>query len=251
VRQPRARRDRGFSLLVVFMLIIVMVGAAATVMLSTQQDLSVAGQDRESLQSFYAAEYAVAQAKDYLAALSSTFWNAGTGWTPLLASGVPQLCVPTGVSPPTAPGIVPAATNPWNDFRDAQQNTLFVNGAVSGAAKVQWRYCVHNDAEDLAYLDTAANSAGQTGDNSDARDAQHQLVIEGYGQVIPVGPANPTALAAARVWVIIQGPSGAPVTPANCYTQEGGCGSHGDNGGVQEQNIGVIANSGPTSVRGL
>jgi hypothetical protein len=241
------RRDRGFSLLVVFMLIIVMVGAAGTVMLSTQQDLSVAGQDRESLQSFYAAEYAVAQAKDYLATLSTTFWSSSTGWTPLLSSGIAQLCGPTGASPPLKPGTLPTSNNAWNDYPGS---TFYVNGASSGGAKVQWRYCFHNDPDDPAYLD--ANGPGAvSGDTNDTNDPAHQLVIEGFGQVIPVGPTNPTALASAHVWVYLQSPSGVPTVQANCYSQEGGCGAHTSNGGVQEQNIGVIATSGATPVRGL
>lgn len=240
----RRRRDRGFSLLIVFMLIIVMVGAAATVILSTQQDLSVAGQDREALQAFYGAEYAVAQAKDYLTVMNGTYWSSATGWTPLLASGMAQLCRPSS-TPTTTPGTTPDdAKNPWNDFNPVAG----VNGNT-GFPKVQWRWCVHNDPEDIAYYDASVLGSGETADTCDKYDDAHQLVIEGYGQV--TNGAGP-ALATGHVWVTVAGPQGNLQVPDNCYSQEGGCGSHAGNGGTSEQNISVVGATGqPTTVRGL
>jgi hypothetical protein len=60
-------RQRGFSLMVVFLLVTVMVALAGTVALSTQADLSTAGQGRESRTAFYAAEYALAEGQAWLA----------------------------------------------------------------------------------------------------------------------------------------------------------------------------------------
>src|SRR5262245_15188111 len=90
IRRPRRRREGGFSLLIVFMLMMIMIGVAAGVALTTQEDLSVSGQDREQQMAFYAAEYAVARAKDYLT--SSSVYSNATGWTPLLAAGGNVLC---------------------------------------------------------------------------------------------------------------------------------------------------------------
>src|SRR5437773_10139221 len=64
----RARmRQRGFSLMVVFLLVMVMVALAGTVALSTQADLSTAGQGREARTTFYAAEYALAEGQAWMA----------------------------------------------------------------------------------------------------------------------------------------------------------------------------------------
>jgi Tfp pilus assembly protein PilX len=165
------RRDRGFSLLIVFMLITVMIGVAATVILSTQEDLSVAGQDREALQAFYAAEYGVAQAKDFLAtALASHGINAGNfvaggGWTPILAqvsaAGVAQGC----------------ATGPTNASARMAWQTLDAN--------TRWTFCIHNNSGDVAYLDpggtTPAGCIGKSGDACDERDPLHLVTIEAWG----------------------------------------------------------------------
>lgn len=167
----RRRRDRGFSLLIVFMLITMMVGVAAAVILSTQQDLSVAGQDREALQSFYAAEYAVAQAKDFLAAtlagrgINAANFAAGGGWTPILtqvtAAGVPQGC----------------ATGPLNATARMAWQTL--------SASTRFTYCIHNNSDDIAYLDPGGSTPPGcvllSADVCDQRDPLHLVTIEAWG----------------------------------------------------------------------
>lgn len=144
------------------MLSIAMVGVAATVILSTQQDLTVASQDREALQAFYAAEYAVAQAKDFLAStatadgLTPASFVARGGWSPMLArlarAGATQGCdgEPTKATPRMA----------WS--------------ALPGGA-VRWRFCIHDDAGDLARFDPGA------------RDPLHLITIEAWGAA---GPAQ-------------------------------------------------------------
>src|SRR5256885_5258374 len=184
---PRRRRDGGFSLLIVFRLFVVMVGVAATVIASTQQDLSVAGQDREALQAFYAAEHAVAQAKDFLAGaaaadgITQANFAAGGGWTPILAqlsaAGVTQGCAtgPTNATPRMA----------WSDFS---------GGAFTvGSGSVRWRFCIHNNAADVAYLDpggaSPAGCIGKSGDVCDERDPLHLVTIEAWG-AFPVDPST-------------------------------------------------------------
>jgi Tfp pilus assembly protein PilX len=232
----RRRRDRGFSLLIVFMLMIVMVGAAATVILSTQQDLSVAGGDREALQSFYAAEYAIAVAKDYIAGNATALWSSGTGWTPLLRSGIKEIC-DTNSDPIT--------TNTWNEFKGS---TFYTSGLTAGP-KVQYRWCVRNDPSDIAYVDTSVLSSGETANTTDSYDSSHQIEIHGFGQI--VNGSSP-ALASSEVWILTGGPKGTIVVPDNCYSQEGGCGGHESNSGSSEAAITVIGTGGvSTSVKGL
>lgn len=202
------------------MLMIVMVGAAATVMLSTQEDLSVAGQDREQLQAFYAAEYGIAQAKDYLASLATTFFTNGS-WNGLLTSTSMYLCKTSGVSPPTVPTNAPATNNPFTSSFKLNGNAQF----TVGDNVIQYRWCVHNDAEDLAYTDLSNNGSGQTGDVSDLRDSFHQVVIESYGQI--VNQSNSTMpLAASHLQVYVGAPNGTAAVSANCYGQSEGCGGH-------------------------
>src|SRR4051794_9983901 len=83
---PRLKRQRGFSLIVVFVIIIVMVGVASAVMITTQGDLQVAGSDREQMSALYAAEAGVSWAQWVLI----RYPQPSTGpWTPLLASANP------------------------------------------------------------------------------------------------------------------------------------------------------------------
>lgn len=183
----RRRRNRGFSLLVVAVLIIVMVGMAAGVALTTQEDLSVAGQDREAQMAFYAAEYAAARGKDFLC--TSGFYDTigGTGWTPLLSSGNAYLCASVGGA---SPGIAPGSSN--------VKATYFT---LSTGDTVQWQFCVHNNADDPGYLDPTNNTPANVanGDTSDTRDGSHYVVIEGYG----FAPNN----AQARIAVEVAAPS--------------------------------------------
>lgn len=235
------------------MLMIVMVGIAATVILSTQQDLSVAGQDREQLQAFYAAEYAVAQAKDYLqkqvpVATVGNFTLTG-GWTTVLqtvnAAGVPQGCAsgPSGLpATPLSPRMG------WQEYNKA-------NGAVepfqipaTGTSNnhVMWRYCIHNNNDDIAYLDTTGNAAatnatasssgcgGLTADNCDWRDPVHYVTIEAWG-AFPVDATTKLPVqgaAVAHLAANIGPPTPRTLIPlANDYSQEGASGSHNNNGG--------------------
>lgn len=215
---PRSRQ-RGFSLLIVFMLIVIMVGLAMGVVLATQQDLSVAGQDREQAQSLYAAEYAVAMAKAYLGTTPGLYAPAPSGWTGLLTSADPtvqaRLCQPLPQYPnSTAPGTLPKAA-PAN-LPSPMPGWLLPAGAPT--FPVTWQYCLHNNADDPNYLDP--NPAGTpTGDVSDARDRLTLLVIEAYG----TGPNGATT----HLAVTIAGPTGALSNPNQRRGLEGGDTTHG------------------------
>jgi hypothetical protein len=214
--RPRARRDRGFSLLVVFLLVMVMVGVAAAVVLSTQEDLSVSGQDREQKTAFYAAEFAVALGKDFLA----NNWS-NQDWTPVLRKSPvpPELCQP---APAPLTGRVPG-TLPRMD-----KLTLFT---TSGKDPIQYQYCIHNNAEDPAYF-----GAIPDGDTDDTQDiGRHLIVIEGYGFY----GSGPPYKATAHVTATVGTPVTQPVTPSNCYSEEGGCGQHSGNGGGTEAGVGI------------
>jgi hypothetical protein len=145
-------RERGFSLMIVFLLVMVMVGLAGTVALSTQTDLSQAGQGREHKTAFYAAEYALAEGQAWLAAQDRES---------VLTSGAAELCLgASGAQPGERPQTAPRGFHP-----------RFV---TSGGDEIRWSFCVHNDAADPAYL-------SHSGDRDDSRDPLHRLVIEGYG----------------------------------------------------------------------
>jgi Tfp pilus assembly protein PilX len=151
---PRGRQ-RGFSLIIVFLLIIVMVGLAAALMVSTQGDLQVAGQDREAQSAFYAAEASIAFGKDWLT--SANIGAGTTSWSALLSSGSEMLCV-------TAGGARPGTTC------DQTKNAPVAYGDTK---TLTYQFCFHNNADDPRYFD-----AVPTGDTVDGDGA---LVIEGYG----------------------------------------------------------------------
>jgi Tfp pilus assembly protein PilX len=244
----RRRRDRGFSLIVVFLLVVLMVGVAAQVLLSTQEDVAVSGQDRESLTSFYAAEYGVAQAKDWLEKQTQTLyptlsnfsdWNLVLGV--LQPTAVLQGCK-FGPSTLSANPITPRMT--WQEYNGQ-------NGVVSaynlGGLHAMWKFCIHNNSDDPAYLDSAHNAdpgsncstAGVqpiAGDSCDGRDPLHYLTVDAWG-AFPVDPVSLQPLPGASMThlaVNIGTPAPRIVTGVgNCsYHVEGGCGSHVSNGGA-------------------
>lgn len=163
----RARRaaspQRGFSLIVVFLLVAAMVGIAGIVMMSARTDLQVAGQDRENQSAFYAAETGIAFGKDFLA--SQNPQPIAGPWTALLGSGNVALCRRCDQNNPpcAAIGSQPGAT----------PQTAWVN--YDPARLSNFRFCVHNNALDPNYM-----SAVPTGDTVDGDGI---ITIEGYGRV--------------------------------------------------------------------
>jgi Tfp pilus assembly protein PilX len=138
---PRASRQRGFTIAIVFILMLVMVGVAGGTLFLAQAGLSTVGQDREQAMAFYAAEYAAAEAKAFLAS-DSTFFSASTGWTYYT----------------TASGNVS-----WNYciHNNADDPAYFAPGNPG--------------------LCTPVLPSGTTGDTYDTCDLQHRIIVEAYG----------------------------------------------------------------------
>ena len=155
--------QRGFSLIIVFLLMAMMVGIAGIVMMSAKTDLQVSGQDRENQSAFYAAETAVAFGKDFLTTQNPQ--PIGGPWTALLQSDNLALCQRCNANnPPCAvlgsqPGATPIGA--WIPY-DAARGS-------------DYRFCVHNNALDPNYM-----TAVPTGDTV---DGDGLVTIEGYGQV--------------------------------------------------------------------
>jgi Tfp pilus assembly protein PilX len=100
-------RQRGFVLITVFLVLLLLLSLGGAVLLSTQSDLQVAGYDREAAIALYAAEAGIAFGKDWLAGRVS---GTGAGaWTVLLRSGDALLCAPGNGA---APKVLPKVTNP-------------------------------------------------------------------------------------------------------------------------------------------
>lgn len=151
---PRCRRGSGFSLIIVFLLIILMLGVGGLVLLSTRSDLQVAGHDREAATAFYAAEAGVAVAKEWL--LPRATGTGAGAWNAVLTSAAPQLCTGGNGS---SPGTQPAVTNPAVNY-DAARNATY-------------QFCVHNNVLDSNYFATPPSG--------DVADADAVITVESYG----------------------------------------------------------------------
>ncbi len=181
-------RQRGFSLIIVFLLIVVMVGLAAALLVSTQGDLQVAGQDREAANAFYGAEAGVAFAKDWLS--QQAIGQGTTAWSGVLGSGAPQLCASGGVvgfKPNTQPG-------------GGQPAVVY-----DAARQTSYRWCVHNNATDVNFF--------QAPQNGDTVDGDGVIAIESYGY-----SAEGTQ---SRLYVEVRAPT-ATLPQAGDYFQGGG-----------------------------
>jgi Tfp pilus assembly protein PilX len=225
-KRRRRRRDAGFSLLVVFMLIAAMVGLSAGAVLTTQKELHVAASDREGRLALGAAEVAVAQGKAWLASRS---YDPTTGWTALLTdpTAANYLCAP--VTGGATPGTTPKTANVATDLQMAPD----------GSVLSRWQFCVHNNADDPAYLDVSHNSpaGAPRGDVDDSRDPKHQLTVEAFGY----GPNQ----AAVHLRVTVQAPTLSTTSSSNAYAQEGGGAQH--LGAVASAENGVSVGTGSVS----
>ncbi|MGM0597416.1 MAG: hypothetical protein ACQES9_10300 [Myxococcota bacterium] len=76
------KSQSGFSMIVVFLIMISMVGAATSMLVSTRSNVRNVGQNREKVVSRYVAEAAVAQAKSVM----NSNWSSFNKWTTLLNS---------------------------------------------------------------------------------------------------------------------------------------------------------------------
>ncbi len=73
-------KQRGFSLVIVFLLLAMMSAAAMAVLLSARSDVRVSGHDRLNSVAFFSAEAGLAYGKAYMLQR----WDNTTFWTPLL-----------------------------------------------------------------------------------------------------------------------------------------------------------------------
>jgi hypothetical protein len=220
---------------IVLLLIVLLVGAALTLMSGVSSEFLVAGQDREQASALYAAEYAIGRAKALIAAKPGDYTVSGH-WTPLLTDASVQqyLCgSPTATSSTpdcsaTSPSVQPllAAGNPYSAF-------------AAPLANVSWVFCIHNNAEDPGYLDPIHNSTPGTpnGTCSDSRDPDSLIVIEAYG----TGPNG----ALAHLSVTIGAPAVNGNLGSDSYAQEGGGATHTGASNTNEKGISI--GSGSTS----
>jgi Tfp pilus assembly protein PilX len=188
----RRRDQRGFSLVILFLIILVMVGIAAGVMVTTQGDLQVSGHEREAKVAYYAAQAGLAMAETYLLTKA-----AGGSWTGYLSSGDARLCGPVSAGTPTKPPNCPAATNP----RDCTFDT-------TRQACVQ--YCFHNNSIDPHYLDSGLTGSG------DINDADNKITVEAWG----FAPNSPNG-ATSHLVMDVRYPSTSQ--RVYCYPGQAGC----------------------------
>lgn len=85
----RANAQAGFSMIVVFLIMIAMVGAAASILLNTRANIRSSGQSREKIASRYVAEAGLARAKS----LATARWSNLTRWGDLLTAPPPEVGV--------------------------------------------------------------------------------------------------------------------------------------------------------------
>lgn len=154
------RRQRGFAVYVVFMVILGMIMISILVNQSSQVDLITAGQAREQQGGLYGAEFAIASALDWLATssintISNTYSNA---WTATLGAAGDKLCATV------------ATDYPGTALSSSRTPVAY---DTSGGNKVYASWCVHNNAADPAYFTASPNGNGN--------DSDGIIAIEGYG----------------------------------------------------------------------
>lgn len=155
-----SRRQRGFTLAIVMLLVLLLAGGVAILFASTQAEIRLTGDEVESVASFYAAETAVATAKDWLRGQAPTIGNSS--WQAVLGSGAPQLCARGGLSnfqPWSTPALAPVVY-------DAARGTSYT-------------FCIRNNALDPSFLGGDGNHV----------DGDSVVAIEAFGYG-PNGQAN-------------------------------------------------------------
>ena len=176
-------RQRGFSLIVVFLIILVMVTIASAVMLGTQGDLQVAGHDREHATALYSAEAAVTWAEWLLYRYPTATPGLGA-WTSLLSSttgAVTQaLCVNIRGLPQTNPPLQlqPLAAQTYTPGPNAPPPPAGPPIVFDAARGASFQWCVHNNALDPYYHGKALPVGCAT---SNMCDGDNILTIEAYG----------------------------------------------------------------------
>ena len=224
----RRNRQRGFSLIVVFLLILVMVGVSAAVMLSTQGDLQVSGHDREAVSALYAAEAGAAWGQNLIYGYASPVKD--TAWDAMLKSVgaiTAAFCVVPlgGGNPPTAlPVAAAVAFTPGSNNGPAPGAPVLYDPA----RLVYFQWCVHNNASDKTYTPPGA-AAGNTADKDNI------VTIESWGWV---GGTGTLASAIASSHITIDVAYTANVSVDSDYQQAGGVGARKLAGGENSPSAG-------------
>ncbi len=213
---------------------VVMTGTAIGVLVASQSDLNLAGVGREQQMALYAAEYAVARAKGFIASQQVAPFNAVNGWNGLLQSPDPAvqatLCQTTvGAAQPGTAVNAAFVPVPASLYTIADRSGTPISGQ-----NITWSYCVHNNAEDPGYL-APATAGVFTGNTDDSRDPQHLIVIEGYGRA----PNNAQVHLSVHVGVPTLNTTGG----VQSYAQEGSGAAHTGQGGASEAGITVSGNT--------
>jgi type II secretory pathway pseudopilin PulG len=186
-RRPHTRQA-GFSLVVVFLIVLVMVGIASAVMLTTQGDLQVSGHERESAVALYAAEAGVAWAQQWAYRLAVPLSNQ-KAWSGLLqitaGAGSQALCVnaPAATIPPQTPPPNPITFTyvPDGSSGIPQPGQLVTYDALHGGS---FLWCIHNNALDPIYTvfqGALQGSCGPSATSPNNCDLDGIATIESWG----------------------------------------------------------------------
>jgi Tfp pilus assembly protein PilX len=170
-RQPR--RQRGFTLVLVFFLIILMVGVLTALLVSAQGDLQVAAVDRESTSSFYAAETGAAYGKDWLLSRSPSPGTAA--WTPILKGNPAVVCT-----------VAVNSAQPGTALPPLQRSVSLKSGALlpstaCPAGEGCFNFCVRNNSLDPNWMNPTPANWADPNKRPDLNDADGVVTIEAYG----------------------------------------------------------------------
>lgn len=208
------RRQGGFSLIAVFLLMTVMMAVAGAVLLGARTDVQITGHEREQAIALYAAEAGAAHARAFLAA--SGAFDPSTRWSGLLArcraeetGGCSAACRegsdPAGCCTPSGCAILSGSV-----LKFCTEPDLVVRDGGVGA-------CPHDKVVDASYVvwfydnRDDANASGAAG--TDVTDTDSLVVIHSVGR----GPNSARA-------VLDVGVSHGASAPAREYGAQGGGG---------------------------
>lgn len=169
----RPTRQRGFTLVLVFFLILLVMGVLTALLVSAQGDLQVAAVDRESSSAFYAAETATSYGKDWL--LSRSPSPGANAWTSILKTNPGVLCV-VGVNASQPGTALPATQRAVSLKTGALQPT---SACPPGEACVN--FCVRNNSLDPNWMTPTPANWANVNKRPDWNDADGVITVEAYG----------------------------------------------------------------------
>lgn len=192
---PRRRRQRGFSLIIVFLIVLVMVGISAAVMLTTQGDIQVTGHEREAAIALYAAEAGIAWGQQWVYRFAENRTDRPAWLTYVTAqsgAAASSFCTaPRIAGPPIAPTQLPTPSSTLNYAPDGSSpqpisGQLVIYDPVRGGS-FQW--CVHNNALDPSFTVNKGVGLPYNCQTPNQCDRDNIITIESYG----FGPNGATA----------------------------------------------------------